>query len=114
MNEGNIGLADLVQSDGSRKRRPVLLLRQMPGYGDYLVCAISTQLWQQQTGFDEVLQPTTANALKKPSVIRLSNLVAIPATDILRVIGYIPPGLHTDLLRRLADYLTPTGALSET
>ena len=111
MNEGNIGLADLVQSDGSRKRRPVLLLRQMPGYGDYLVCVISTQLWQEQPGFDEVLQPTTANALKKSSVIRLSNLVAIPTTDIIRVVGTIPPALHTDLLRRLADYLTTSTTL---
>lgn len=80
----------------------------MPNYGDFLVCPISSQLRQEQPGFDEVIQPNTANALKKTSVIRLSNLVAIPATDILRVIGTVPPALHTDLLQRLADYLTTT------
>ena len=106
MNEGEIGLADLVQSDGSRKRRPVVLLRRMPGYGDFLVCSISSQLWQAVPEFDEVLQPDAANALKKPSVVRLSNLVAIPATNILRVIGVIPATLHRDLLQRLANHLT--------
>lgn len=106
MNEGNIGLADLIQSDGSRKRRPVVLLRQMPGYGDYLVCVVSSQLRQEQPGFDEVIQPNATNALKKPSVIRLSSLVALPASAILRVIGYIPDPLHRDLLQRLADHLT--------
>lgn len=106
MNEGDIGLADVVQSDGSRKRRPVVLLRQMPGYGDFLVCSISTQLRQVVPGFDEVLQPDEANALKKLSVVRLSNLVALPTADILRVIGLIPATLHRELLQRLAEHLT--------
>lgn len=103
---GQIGLANLLQSDGSHKRRPVLLLRELPGYGDFLVCGISTQLHQTVPGFDEVLRPTPANALKQTSVIRLTHLVAIPPTDITRVIGVIPDALHTDLLKRLADYLT--------
>ena len=106
MSEGQIGLADLGQSDGSRKRRPVVLLRELPGYGDFLVCGISTQLHQTIPGFDEVLRPTPANALKLPSVVRLANLVAIPQTDVIRVIGVIPATLHADLLRRLSDHLT--------
>jgi mRNA interferase MazF len=111
MNEGMIGLADIGQSDGSRKRRPVLLLRIMPGYGDVLVCSISTQLWQAVPDFDEVLTPTPANALKQTSVVRLSNLVAIPSTDIVRVIGQIPDPLLTELCQRLADYLTKPDAV---
>ena len=106
MSEGQIGLADLVQSDGSRKRRPVVLLRELPGYGDFLVCGISTQLHQTIPGFDEVLRPTPANALKLPSVVQLANLVAIPQTDVIRVIGVIPATLHAGLLRRLSDHLT--------
>ncbi|MCY7359841.1 MAG: type II toxin-antitoxin system PemK/MazF family toxin [Rudanella sp.] len=96
----------MVQSDGSRKRRPVVLLRELPGYDDFLVCGISTQLHQTIPGFDEVIRPTPANALKLASVLRLTNLVAIPQTDIARVIGAIPATLHADLLRRLADHLT--------
>lgn len=98
MNEGNIGLTDLVQLDGSRKRRPVLLLCQLPGYGDFLVCGISSQLRQTIPGFDEILYPDAANALKQPSVVRLSNLVAIPISDIVRVVGLIPDTVNQVLL----------------
>lgn len=78
----------------------------MPGYGDILVCGISTQLRQAIPGFDEVLTPTPANALKQTSVVRLSNLIAIPPTDILRVVGRVPDTLLNTLRQRLADYLT--------
>lgn len=106
MQEGDIAIAFIQQADGSRKQRPVLLLRQMPGYGDYLVCGISTQLRQAVAGFDEVLMPTVANQLRASSVVRLSNLIALSASDIDRVIGYVPTTLHAALLQRLATYLT--------
>ena len=106
MQEGDITIAFIQQSDGSRKPRPVLLLRQMPGYGDYLVCGISTQLRQAVLGFDEVLTPDTDNQLRATSVVRLSNLIALSVSDIDRAIGFIPDALHVTLLQRLADYLT--------
>lgn len=106
MQEGDIAIASIQQSDGAYKPRPVLLLRQLPGYGDYLVCGISSQLRQTVPGFDEVLQPDADNRLLVTSVIRLSNLIAIPALDIDRAIGYVPDALHRDLLQRLAKYLT--------
>ena len=108
MHEGDIAIAFIQQSDGAIKQRPVLLLRQMPGYGDFLVCGISSQLRQYVKGFDEVLQPTANNQLRAVSVIRLSNLITLSAQDIDRAIGYIPDALHEDLLRRLADHLTNT------
>ena len=106
MQEGDIAIASIQQSDGAYKPRPVVLLRQLPGYGDYLVCSISSQLRQAVPQFDEVLQPDVDNRLRVTSVIRLSNLIAIPALDIDRAIGYIPDALHRDLLQRLAKYLT--------
>lgn len=106
MQEGDIAIAFIQQSDGSRKPRPVLLLRQMPGYGDYLVCGISTQLRQAVLGFDEVLIPHADNQLRAASVVRLSNLIALSLSDIDRAIGFIPDALHATLLQRLADYLT--------
>ncbi|WP_018621671.1 type II toxin-antitoxin system PemK/MazF family toxin [Spirosoma luteum] len=108
MQEGDIAIASIQQSDGAYKPRPVLLLRRLPGYGDFLVCGISSQLRQTVPGFDEVLQPNPDNRLRVASVVRLANLIAIPAADIDRAIGYIPDGLHSDLLQRLADYLTRT------
>ncbi|MBO0949464.1 type II toxin-antitoxin system PemK/MazF family toxin [Fibrella sp. HMF5405] len=106
MQEGDIAIAFIQQSDGSRKQRPVLLLRRMPGHGDYLVCGISTQLHQAVAGFDEVLIPDTNNQLRAVSVVRLSNLVALPEVDIDRAIGFVPAPLHSALLQRLAMYLT--------
>ena len=52
--EGDIALASLPQADGLIKQRPALLLRQMPPFGDWLVCGISTQLRQQVADLDEV------------------------------------------------------------
>ena len=46
MREGGIILANLQLADGSVKLRPVLLLKQLPVYNDFLVCGISTQLHQ--------------------------------------------------------------------
>ncbi len=42
MIEGEIILAQLPQADGGTKLRPVLLLKELPGYKDFLVCGIST------------------------------------------------------------------------
>lgn len=86
--------------------RPVLLLRKMPPFGDYLVCAISTKIQQTVPEFDEELVSTVANQLVAVSVVRLSTLITIPAADIDRVIGFIPNDLHTTLLQRLSRYLT--------
>ena len=105
MMEGSIILAALPQSDGQTKRRPALALRRMPGFGDYLVCGISTQLHQEIKGFDEVLTPDDNNRLKLPSVIRLGFLSVVPASQIVGAIGRIPASLQAALLQRLADYL---------
>jgi mRNA interferase MazF len=56
--EGDIALASLPQSDGFIKPRPAVLLRQMPPFGDWLVCGISTQLHQRVVGLDELIVPT--------------------------------------------------------
>lgn len=46
MKEGDVILASITQADGKIKNRPVVILRIMPKYNDYLVCGISTQLNQ--------------------------------------------------------------------
>ncbi|AQG78013.1 hypothetical protein [Spirosoma montaniterrae] len=61
---------------------------------------------EQIPGFDEVLIPTSTNALKQTSVVRLSNLVAIPPTDIVQIIGRVPAATLSALKQRLADHLT--------
>lgn len=84
MKAGNIVLAPLPQADGQVKNRPVLLLRSMPPFGDWLVCGISTQLAQVVIGFDEVI------GISKPdfarSGLRSASLIKC-VTDQIRVFG---------------------------
>ena len=56
MREGAIALAALPQANGPVKNRPVVLLREMPPFGDWLVCGISTQLHQRVADFDWLLE----------------------------------------------------------
>lgn len=50
MKDGDICIHKVAQPDGSFKMRPVLLLKQMPPFGDWIVCAISSQLRQEVKG----------------------------------------------------------------
>ena len=55
MKEGDICIHKVAQPDGSFKMRPVLLLKQMRPFGDWIVCAISTQLRQEVKDFDLIV-----------------------------------------------------------
>jgi len=87
----------------------VILLRQMPPFGDWLVCGVSTQLRQQVTGFDETIEPThsdfSRSGLKAPSLIRLGFLAVLPADRLLGVLGSISSERRRRLLHRLAVFL---------
>lgn len=106
MREGQIVLAELPQATGVPKRRPALVLRQMPDYGDYLICGLSSQLRQYIQGFDELLTPDDGNRLRVAPVIRLGFLDVVPDAQIFGQIGRVAPALHRELLQRLADHLT--------
>jgi mRNA interferase MazF len=43
MTEGDVILTPVPQADGQTKNRPAVILREMPPFGDVLVCGISTQ-----------------------------------------------------------------------
>lgn len=112
MNEGEIVLTPLAQADGQLKNRPALILRQMPGYGDYLVCGISTQLWQAIPNFDEIISSADGDfltsGLKGSSVIRLGFLAILPNESVLGNIGKISRERHNRLLQTLSAYLILT------
>ena len=105
MTEGDIVLAALQQADGTYKKRPVLILRIMPRFNDFLVCGISTQLHQFVSGFDEMLIPDGSNSLLQTSIIRLGFLGIEPQRNIQGKIGNLSSDLHIKLLNRLANYL---------
>ena len=108
MKASDIALTILPQDD-KRKRRPVLILAQMPGFGDFLVCAISTQLHQFINGFDLGLEKNDSSfgdtGLLENSLIRLSNLAVIPSQDIVGVIGKLEIDKFNFLIKNLTTHL---------
>ena len=111
MREADVALAPLQQSDGSVKNRPVILLRQIPPFGDWLVCGVSTQLHRRVAGFDEQVDRSdhdfSASGLKAISLIRLGFLAVLPMNDLLGIIGSISPERHRRLLENLCRHLKP-------
>lgn len=104
-------LVPLTQVDGKVKPRPVVVLRQLPGFGDWLVCGVSTQLHQMVAGFDEQVSANDLDfplsGLTQPSLIRLSFLQSVPLSTIMGRIGAISPERHHRLLTNLARHLAP-------
>jgi len=109
MNEGDVILTPLPQADGQLKNRPAVALRELPPFGDVLVCGISTQLRQAVPGFDELIIKSdpdfVAAGLLADSVIRLGFLAVLPRRNILGSIGTLSPERHERLLRRLSAHL---------
>ncbi len=113
MNEGDIVLTPIPQADGKLKNRPSLFLREMPPYGDLLVCGISTQLQQIVQNFDELITAQESDfkdsGLVADSLIRLGFLAVLPKKNIAGSIGNISAERHWRLLRRLSEYLLRKG-----
>ena len=109
MKQGDIILFALAQADGKSKLRPVLLLKQMPGHGDWLVCGISSQLHEHVTGFDLLLDASHTDykksGLLKSGVVRLGFLSVIPERQIAGKIGELSTESTGVLLKSLSDYL---------
>lgn len=109
MKEGDVILTPLPQANGTKKNRPALLLRELPPFGDYLACGISTQLRQAVPEFDETISRSDADfsgsGLLANSLIRLGFLAVLPARGIVGAIGHIAPQRHERLLRTLSKHL---------
>ncbi len=109
MKEGDIILVAMGQADNRSKRRPALVLRQMPKFNDLLVCGISTQTHQNIPNFDAILAQESPDfeqtGLVASSVVRLGFLNVIPMSKASGVLGNIRQELHATLLERLCLYL---------
>lgn len=110
MKEGEIILANLITSDGKFKKRPALVLKILPKYGDLLLCGVSTQIHQYITDFDLLIEEKSLDFLKsglvKESIIRLGYLSVIPSNFIEGKLGFISKESHQTLINRLCDYLS--------
>jgi mRNA interferase MazF len=116
MREGEIILTPLPQADGKVKTRPALALREMPRYGDFLVCGISTQVHLLVPDFDELItsrdEDFAGSGLLADSLVRLGFLAVLPRKHLMGSIGAISPQRHRSLLKRLGEYLV--GGISQT
>jgi len=106
---GNIVLAELPQRDGLWKKRPALLLRGMPPFGDFLACGVSTKLRQYVPEFDELILMDDIDFEKSglvfPSLVRLGWLTVLPTSLLEGSIGNVDPDRIARLLRRLSQHL---------
>lgn len=122
MTEASIVLTPLLQTDGTVKNRPALLLRELPPFGDFLACGISTQLHQAVPEFDDVITKNAPDfaesGLVADSLIRLGFIAVLPRQRILGSIGKIATERHARLLRNLGEHLmanlkeTPNNAMN--
>ncbi|MCB9224981.1 MAG: type II toxin-antitoxin system PemK/MazF family toxin [Crocinitomicaceae bacterium] len=109
MKAGDIVIIPVPQSNGGVKKRPALLLKKMPKYGDWLVCGISTQLHQFINGFDEKLDVNhpdfKKSRLKKSSIVRLAFLATIESNQIPGTIGKVSANTLKKLKSNLSNYI---------
>lgn len=108
MKEGDITLTTIPQ-DASGKKRPVLLLKQLPKYNDFLICAINTQIHQYIPDFDLQIdsldEDFSETGLTATSIARLSNLAVVSSENLPGKIGHISSAKLKQLLKNLAQYL---------
>lgn len=111
MKDGDVLITPLQQADGTVKDRPVVLLRRMPPFDDFLVCGVTTQLQQSAPALDELISPADpdfrTSGLKTTSLIRLGYLAVLPATNFKGRIGAISAARRKRLLKKLSDFLQP-------
>ena len=114
MREGDVAVVALPQLDRQTKRRPVLVLREMPLYRDFLVCGISSRVQRGVPGFDEVIASTdpdfASSGLISTSLVRLGFLDVLPRSMIVGSIGTVSPERHRRLLKALGSYLIAQGS----
>jgi len=107
--EADIILAPFPQADGIVKNRPALLLRELPPFGDFLVCGISTQIHQAVPEFDDIIAQHhtdfSSSGLVSNSVIRLGFLAVLPRQRILGSIGSVATERPARLLTNLSKHL---------
>jgi mRNA interferase MazF len=109
MKEGDIVKAALNQVDNKIKFRPVLLIKKMPPFGDWLVCGITSQLKNEVSNFDLKLNEDDSDfdetGLVQTSLIRLGFLAVIPENIIEGTIGKISENKFKEILNNLINHL---------
>lgn len=92
---GHIAYVQLPNTDLTPgKNRPVLVLGKCPGkYDDWLICPVSSRLYQAIPGVDELVNVGDADyaqsGLAVPSVIRICRLAVVESSLLVGAIGSV-------------------------
>lgn len=109
MKPGDLLLASLETFDGGSKIRPVILLDTIPPYGDFLVCAVSSQLRLEVPGLDEVISPNdedfVSSGLRVQSLVRTGQLAVKKRSLFHGRIGRISATRRLRLVQKLCRFL---------
>lgn len=92
------------------KMRPTLLVAKVPGrFDDWLACALSTQLHQEVSGFDEIIRESdedyVQSGLKSESLIRVGRLGVLNETVFEGAVGQVSVERLKRIKTRLAQWL---------
>ena len=109
MKAGDIIRIPLPQSDGKIKPRPVLLLKKLPPFGDWLVCGITSKVRHEVKDFDILISEQHADFtntnLPKSFLIRLGFIGRVQEEMIEGVIGNVSPVTYLQLTDNLTRFL---------
>jgi mRNA interferase MazF len=111
LTEGQIVLISFPYSDSQKsKLRPALLLKKLPGgYNDWLICSVSTKLFQEIKSFDLIITSTdddfVQTGLKQNSLLRISRLAVVNQSLFQGICGNISNSILKEILKRLANWI---------
>lgn len=93
------------------KNRPVLVLGRCPGkFDDWLICPVSSRMYQATPGVDELVNASDADypatGLAKPSVIRICRLATVESSVMIGAIGAVDATRLARILASLKKWIT--------
>jgi hypothetical protein len=109
MSPGAVALAYLPQADRKTKLRPVLVICELPKHGDFLVCGITSKLWNCVPGFDDVIRleddDFRETGLRRAGVIRIGHLMVMAPDELQGVLGQISHGRRARVVGNFLRFL---------
>ncbi|MFZ1694265.1 MAG: type II toxin-antitoxin system PemK/MazF family toxin [Flavobacteriales bacterium] len=110
MEAGDVIRWAFVQADGRIKLRPAVLVKSVPPFNDWVICAVSSQLQRYQVQLDVLLDAShpdfRRSGLSFPSVVRCAQLATIPAQQIEGRIGRLSEATITSIQQQLGQWLS--------
>jgi len=99
-----------VQADGRIKLRPAVLVKAVPPFNDWVICAVSSQLRRYQAQLDVLLDEKSPDfrkaGLSFPSIIRAAQLTTIPVQQVEGRVGRLSASTLATLRANLGRWFS--------